>query len=373
MKNLILNLSKTPFAKIKDNYFNKINHDKIFIEINNFLNELSEFNNQNPDINLCTLKHSNGGAGILSNTAIPIQLQVETHNLSFKSDDTYYQDTSDYSKIILFNNNSFSLLIKDKHNASSYVVNASEHNGFRIEYFEKNESKNTLSFYQVDNDVFLSDSNNLTVSNSFKLEKDNVIDHILKIVDYNNDSFYIQFNKKKSQLHNLKVVNGNVEEVILNENIWFALSEDFKNKYRGRSALTLTEFNEISEHIKPKYELNLLEFDKSPWAFLDVDILVSLTNEALHTHRNKFYIIPENIIEVMDSICKETIHNDIVKESDTSYKSLAFFESNCIEPNKIDYKNTNLETIKNIYTTLTNNFSEQVNIISKKQSKNKPI
>lgn len=373
MKNIILNLSKTPLAQIKDNYFNKVDHSKIFVEMNQFLKELKDFNNINPDITIVSIKNSNDGIGALRKTIIPIHFNIEKDNSFFKAEDIYYQDTLDHSKIILFNNNSFGLLINDKKNNSSYVVLGSYHSGFKIEYFEENKNKNVLSVFQGDNRSFLNDKNDLEISNSVNFSKNNIIQNITKITDYNNDSFNITFNEEKSQIRHAKVVNGNIEEVMLSENTWFALSEKFQNKYRGRAELTFKEFIEISDHIKPKYDLNFLEFDKSPWEFLPVDTIWEVTKEALNVNKNNFYVIPEHIINNMNSICEEVVHNDTVKESEIKYKSLSFLECASIDPNKIDYPNTNLEIIKNIYTNLMNDLTSQRKIVSKKQSKNKPI
>lgn len=373
MKNIILNLSKTPLAQIKNNYFNNVDHNKIFLEMNQFLKELKDFNSINPYITIVSVKADNNSNGGLRNTVIPIHFNIEEKNSFFKAEDIYYQDTLDHSKIILFNNNSFSVLINDKKNNSSYVVLGSYHSGFRIEYFEEKKKKNVLSVFQGDNRSFLNDKNDLEISNSVNFSKNNIIQNITKITDYNNNSFNITFNEKKSQIRHAKVVNGNIEEVMLSENTWFVLSENFQNKYRGRAGLTLTEFIEISDHIKPKYDLNFLEFDESPWEFLPVDTILEVIKEALNVNKNNFYVIPEHIINKMNSICEEVVHNDTVKESEVIYKSLSFLECDSIDPNKIEYPNTSLETIKNIYTDLMNDLTRQRKIVYKKQPKNKPI
>lgn len=372
MKNFIIDLSKTPLRKLQGLSFKYMDFNSFINETHDFIKDLNDFNKKNPDITICTKVSLNTPFGYINNTINPLIYSFNNDEVSLKCEDFLFKEDLKTSQVILFGTERFSTLIKNKKNNDFYVVN-NNHSLLELEYYKNNKLKNYF-YISKENDVnkFFDKSKNEKnkFSNLISFDSKSIFRFIRKELNYIDDIYFIKFYDQRSQFDEAIIENGKIKSFSLNDNASKLLSENLKNKYKNITHYSYEEIKEISNELKDKYELNILNFDKSPWEFLDVDETIYNINEVIKNNINQFYFLPEKILQIIQPIYSD-LPNNQKNEYNLVYNSLHLEEHLGINPDKDYFANINLEVVEEIFNILKDDYDLQSLFVKSKQLKNK--
>lgn len=372
MKTLVIDFKETPFAKIKDVNFSKLKYDAIFNTINVFIEDFKDFKNKNNDLEIL-IKYNTKGP------SFPLDFSLESDNTYLKLDNIYYQDTKEYSTLIVRDSNYFSILMTDKSNNNIYLIKNQNSESFIISFFEDkliqgsfiaNFSNGNKSHSLVEIPTKEKKSEQ-KISNTVFFEKNDIAEFISGTIENGIKSYYIRFNDNKCQMKDILIVDGKIDTINKAAYVYYEIPDHLKKKLASRNKCSLEEMYEITQYLKPKQEFNRLINDDSGFGFCEMDVLLEKIHNIIEENKDRIYFASNDLVNNFKKIISEALVSEKAEVNILKHKSISFYDYSQFNRNEISYPSINLNNIKNIYETLKQDFDSIQNLRSNTLKDNK--
>lgn len=284
----------------------------------------------------------------------------------FKYDRKCYEDSEKTTKLVYVNNDDgYQALIKDKKSNKMFVIQ-NDSRSCHIYFYENDILKRILaiSLYShrkelVEFDInFLGFYANVTKRCSNKLNFESETS-ILKSIEKDlskKSSYKIIFNKGKTDLKAITLVNGKVKDFSLNAEAMEKLTLNLREKMRSKTEKT---FEEIAGYLKEKEELAFLSNDKEI-LYTDLKSLLEKVKSTINKKQNCFYNYNHQAFKTIDVVAEDILGKpcDLQKEEEIDqkkikYKGLVLTDYEGYDYKKLTYEQFNFENINLIYDAIS--------------------
>lgn len=284
----------------------------------------------------------------------------------FKYDRKCYEDSEKTTKLVYVNNDDgYQALIKDKKSNKMFVIQ-NDSRSCHIYFYENDILKRILaiSLYShrkelVEFDInFLGFYANVTKRCSNKLHFESETSSLKSIEkDLSKKSSYeIIFNKGKTDLKAITLVNGKVKDFSLNAEAMEKLTPNLREKMRSKTEKT---FEEIAGYLKEKEELAFLSNDKEI-LYTDLKSLLEEVKSTINKKQNCFYNYNHQAFKTIDVVAEDILGKpcDLQKEEEIDqkkikYKGLVLTDYEGYDYKKLTYEQFNFENINLIYDAIS--------------------
>lgn len=284
----------------------------------------------------------------------------------FKYDRKCYEDSEKTTKLVYVNNDDgYQALIKDKKSNKMFVIQ-NDSRSCHIYFYENDILKRILaiSLYShrkelVEFDInFLGFYANVTKRCSNKLNFESETS-ILKSIEKDlskKSSYEIIFNKGKTDLKAITLVNGKVKDFSLNAEAMEKLTPNLREKMRSKTEKT---FEEIAGYLKEKEELAFLSNDKEI-LYTDLKSLLEKVKSTINKKQNCFYNYNHQAFKIIDVVAEDILGKpcDLQKEEEIDqkkikYKGLVLTDYEGYDYKKLTYEQFNFENINLIFDAIS--------------------
>lgn len=371
MKNILIANYNIPINKlineIKNGYLAiKLDLKKHVKEMNTFVESMIELKEKNPEKSFL----------VIDDGLKEIYCSKNKDHIYFKFNKSFYEDTETTTKIIIvYNDGSYLALIEDKKNKKIFVVNNRSTGAFQIYFYESNSLKRYLSvfFKANEHELLEMDINSLgyisrVIKSSSKgllfQSKNSYVEYIDKNI-YEKNHYEITFNKEKSDLENMTLVNGKVKDFRLTEEAFKKLPKQIKDKIYKEKQIYKNDckvFEEAAKYLKEKSEMEFLSEDKPQ--NIDIECLLNNIKNTINDKQDCFYNYNKNhshLLEVINIITENITGEQLYlknsgyqQSKQLEYKGISLIECEGYDYKKTDYENFNFENINHIYNFISN-------------------
>lgn len=284
----------------------------------------------------------------------------------FKYDRKFYEDSPKTTRLIYVDNNdSYQALIKDKKSDKMFVIQ-NDLRSCHIYFYENDNLKRNLavSLYSDRKELFEIDIKVLGYNSKVKKRCSNRLNFesetsIFKSIEKDlskKSSYEIIFNKGKSDLKDVTIVNGKVKKFTLNLESIDKLTPNLREKMRSK---TEKAFEEIASYLKEKEEMDFLSTDKEI-LYTDLKSLIEEVKSTINEKQNCFYNYDHQAFKTIDIVAEDIIGRSFnlnkegsEEEKEIKYKGLVLTDYEGYDYKKLTYEQFNFENISLIYDAIS--------------------
>lgn len=295
-------------------------------------------------------------------------------NLYFKYDRKFYEDNNKTTRLIYVDDNeNYQALIKDKKSNKMFVVE-NDTRSCHIYFYENDNLKRSVavSLYGERKELFEKEIKNISgfynlgfnskikkmCSNKLNFRSENSIVKSIEKALVKKSYYEIIFNKEKSDLERLTLLNGKVKNFTLTSAAIDKLTPNLKEKMKDKNEKI---FEEIANYLKEKEEMAFLSDDKVI-VYTDLKTVLNKVKNIINEKQNCFFNYNHQAFKTIDVVAEDIFGKSFnlnkeeeneYEEREIKYKGLILTDYEGYDYKKLTYEEFNFENISIIYDAIT--------------------